>query len=102
MRRAGTYARAAGERMRDVREARGLTLLHVEQASDGRFNRNTIGTWERASRDVAVERLTEYAAWLGVSIFLLLPCDGMADLRAKFPQVPAAVLTRWWHDLGAM
>jgi len=102
MRRGGAYARAAGERMRDIRQERGLTLLHVEQASDGRFNRNTLGSWERGSRDVAVERLAEYADWLGVSILVLLPCDGMADLRARFPQVPGAVLTRWWHDLGAI
>lgn len=69
------YGIRLGQRMREVRETRGLSLGQVERASGGKFCAATVGSWERASREMTPERLAEYAQWLGVDIRRLLP-DG--------------------------
>lgn len=74
---ADDYARRTGARLRILRRQRGLSLLQVEQASCGQFRAATVGDWERGSqrgqRGQPVERLAEYARWLGVSMRLILP-----------------------------
>ncbi len=76
-----TYSARAGQRMRTVREQRGLSLAQVELASQGRFTVARVGSWERAERHVSAEDLARYADWLGVPLSLLLPPeDGERDL----------------------
>ena len=76
-----TYSARAGQRLRTVREQRGLSLAQVERASEGRFSAGRVGSWERAERHVSAEELARYAAWLGVPVRLLLPPeDGERDL----------------------
>ena len=69
----GAYAVQTGQLMRDVREARGMTLRDVEKASDGRWQALALGCWERGQRGIKVETLAGYAQWLGVDIRFLLP-----------------------------
>jgi transcriptional regulator with XRE-family HTH domain len=89
MRRAGKYAIATGERLRHVRQVLGYTLKAVEDKSGGEFPAVTVGSWERASRDVSIERLTQYAQFLGVSIIVLLPGEPEGAARRWRLSVPA-------------
>jgi transcriptional regulator with XRE-family HTH domain len=69
----GPYATAVGQRMREIREARGMTRPQVTRASRGQFDAQMLGSWERGDRGLYAEDLAAYAQWLGVDIRLLLP-----------------------------
>ena len=68
-----TYALAVGARLRQVRQERGLSLMRIEEKSDGRFKAVVIGSYERADRAVTVSRLAELAEFYGVTPAELLP-----------------------------
>jgi transcriptional regulator with XRE-family HTH domain len=72
---AGPYSAEVGRRMRQVRQARGLTLRGLEKASEGRFTAMTVGSWERGERGIRMPSLAAYAQWLGVSVRIFLPPD---------------------------
>jgi transcriptional regulator with XRE-family HTH domain len=67
------YAKALGENLRRVRQERGLSLMRIEEKTEGRWKAVVIGSYERADRAVTVPRLAELAELYGVPVADLLP-----------------------------
>ena len=90
-----TYARRSGVLMRQVRKARGLSLPGIEEASCGRFKAGMVGSWERGGRGAGIDKLHEYAEWLGVNIAILLPpSEGVLAWRFSMADQAAAKAVR--------
>src|SRR5581483_2580788 len=70
------YAHTLGRRLRAIRIQQGLSLHGVEKKSDGRWKGVVIGSYERGTRAVTVQRLAELADFYGVPVSELLPPDG--------------------------
>jgi transcriptional regulator with XRE-family HTH domain len=73
-----SYARAVGEKLRDLRHQQGLALLAVEEASGREFKAAMLGAYERGDRTISVSRLQRLAHLYGVPVDRLLPGDGPA------------------------
>ena len=69
------YARALGERLRNIRVQKGMSLHDVQEASRGRWKAAVVGAYERGDRNVTVARLAELADFYGVPVSELLPED---------------------------
>src|SRR5665213_3389872 len=67
------YARLVGERLRDVRKQKGLSLQAVEARSDKEFKASVLGAYERGERSISVPRLQRLAAIYNVPVDQLLP-----------------------------
>jgi transcriptional regulator with XRE-family HTH domain len=70
------YAKALGERLRDIRTQKGMSLQEVQEASGGRWKAAVIGAYERGDRNVSVARLSQLADFYGVPVPRILPEDG--------------------------
>lgn len=70
-----SYSREVGERLRDVRIERGLSLQDVERNSAGRWKAAVVGSYERGDRNISATRLLELAEFYGVSPGEVLPGD---------------------------
>jgi transcriptional regulator with XRE-family HTH domain len=70
------YAKALGERLRDIRAQKGMSLQEVQEASGGRWKAAVIGAYERGDRNVSVARLSQLADFYGVPVPRILPEDG--------------------------
>ncbi len=70
-----TYARSVGERLRNVRLQKGLSLHEVEMSSDQEFKASVLGAYERGERAISVPRLHRLARFYGVPVDQLLPRD---------------------------
>lgn len=57
-------ARAAGARLRALRDARGLSLKRMEAACGGRFTAGQVSGWERGERDPACQEAEWYLRFL--------------------------------------
>lgn len=68
-----TYARAVGERLRNLRRQQRLSLLAVEEASRREFKASVLGAYERGERIISVLRLQRLAELYGVPVDQLLP-----------------------------
>ena len=68
-----SYSREVGERLRDVRIARGLSLQEVERSSNGRWKAAVVGSYERGDRNISATRLLELAEFYDVSPAEVLP-----------------------------
>jgi transcriptional regulator with XRE-family HTH domain len=55
------YPQSLGHRLRAIRVQQGLSLHGVEKKSGGRWKGVVIGSYERGSRAVTVQRLAELA-----------------------------------------
>jgi transcriptional regulator with XRE-family HTH domain len=78
------YSLQVGNRLREVRKQRSLSLQAVESRSDGEFRASVLGAYERGERAISVARLQRLAALYEVSVDFLLPTHGDArtlDLR---------------------
>jgi transcriptional regulator with XRE-family HTH domain len=73
-----SYTRAVGDRLRNLRRQRGLSLLAVETASDREFKASVLGAYERGERVISVLRLQRLAALYRVPVDQLLPRPHMA------------------------
>jgi transcriptional regulator with XRE-family HTH domain len=73
-----SYTREVGERLRQVRIERGLSLQEVERASDGRWKAAVVGSYERGDRNISATRLLELAEFYEVSPADVLPGDQVA------------------------
>ena len=62
-----------GNRLREVRKRRRLTLGDVESISRGEFKTSVLGAYERGERGVSVSRLLRLAELYGVRPSELLP-----------------------------
>ncbi|MEW6724829.1 MAG: helix-turn-helix domain-containing protein [Bacillota bacterium] len=75
-----------GERLRRLRESRGLSIYDVERAT--RLHFSTISRYERNLRQPSLETIRELAALYGVSVLEIVGEDGE---RAA----PEAEVARW-------
>ncbi len=73
-----TYTRAVGDRLRNLRRQRGLSLLAVEEASDREFKAAVLGAYERGERVISVLRLQRLAEFYRVPVDQVLPRPGPA------------------------
>ncbi len=81
------YSKALGERLRNIRVQKGMSLQDVQQASSGKWKAAVVGAYERGDRNVTVARLSELADFYGVPVSEVLPEDGA-------PPSPSAVEAR--------
>lgn len=79
-----SYARAVGERLRNLRRQQRLSLLAVEEASGREFKASVLGAYERGERIISVLRLQRLAELYGVPVDQLLPrpAGGVAPAAA--------------------
>ncbi len=63
---------AVGARLREVRQALGLSLADVEHTSGGRWKAVVVGSYERADRALTVTKLFELAEFYRVPVVELL------------------------------
>ncbi len=78
-----TYARAVGERLRNLRRQQRLSLLAVEEASGREFKASVLGAYERGERIISVLRLQRLAELYGVPVDQLLPRTGSAPAMSN-------------------
>ncbi len=67
------YPKALGERLRNIRLQKGMSLQDVQQTSSGRWKAAVVGAYERGDRNVTVTRLSELAEFYGVPVSEILP-----------------------------
>jgi transcriptional regulator with XRE-family HTH domain len=70
-----TYAQNVGERLRNIRLQKGLSLHDVELASSKEFKASVLGAYERGERSISVPRLQRLARFYTVPVDHLLPRD---------------------------
>ncbi|MCA1839531.1 MAG: transcriptional regulator [Actinomycetota bacterium] len=70
-----TYAEMVGERLRNIRLQKGLSLHDVEISSTKEFKASVLGAYERGERSISVPRLQRLARFYGVPVDHLLPRD---------------------------
>ena len=71
------YTRLVGERLRNIRRQKNLSLQEVDSTSAHEFKASVLGAYERGERALSVPRLERLAKFYGVSIDQLLPRDPM-------------------------
>ena len=69
------YPKALGDKLRNIRLQKGMSLQDVQQASEGRWKAAVVGAYERGDRNVTVARLSELAEFYDVPVSEILP-DG--------------------------
>jgi transcriptional regulator with XRE-family HTH domain len=72
------YAELVGEKLRRMRQDRGLSLQEVCERSGGSFVVSTLSAYERGKRSLSLERLCELAEIYGQSPMSLLDIEGDA------------------------
>jgi transcriptional regulator with XRE-family HTH domain len=79
-----SYAEQVGDRLRNIRLQKGLSLHDVEQRSSKEFKASVLGAYERGERSISVPRLQRLAIFYGVPVDHLLPRLGpeMAESTA--------------------
>ena len=75
------YSKALGERLRRIRQQKGMSLQDVQQSSNGKWKAAVVGAYERGDRNVTVGRLSELAEFYGVPVGEILPEEASADPR---------------------
>jgi transcriptional regulator with XRE-family HTH domain len=70
-----SYARLVGERLRQIRQQKKLSLNEVENATNQEFKASVMGAYERGERMISVPRLERLAHFYGVTVDQLLPRD---------------------------
>lgn len=75
-----TYAELVGERLRNIRLQKGLSLHDVQSASKMEFKASVLGAYERGERSISVPRLERLARLYQVPVDHLLPrVDGPGE-----------------------
>jgi transcriptional regulator with XRE-family HTH domain len=75
------YAELVGEKLRRMRQERGLSLQEVCARSGGAFVVSTLSAYERGKRSLSLERLSELAAIYGQSPTSVLDLDSDSGSR---------------------
>ena len=83
------YAEAVGERLRNVRFQKALSLHDVEVDSRDEFKASVLGAYERGERSISVPRLQRLARFYGVPVDHLLPRDPEDELQSDSAAPPA-------------
>jgi transcriptional regulator with XRE-family HTH domain len=68
-----SYAQQVGDRLRNIRLQKGLSLHDVEERSTKEFKASVLGAYERGERSISVPRLQRLAMFYGVPVDHLLP-----------------------------
>jgi transcriptional regulator with XRE-family HTH domain len=75
-----SYASMVGERLRNIRLQKGLSLHDVQNASKMEFKASVLGAYERGERSISVPRLERLARLYQVPVDHLLPrTDGAEE-----------------------
>jgi transcriptional regulator with XRE-family HTH domain len=74
-----SYARLVGERLRQIRQQKKLSLSEVENSTNHEFKASVMGAYERGERMISVPRLERLAHFYGVTVDQLLPRDKQRD-----------------------
>jgi transcriptional regulator with XRE-family HTH domain len=80
-----SYARAVGDRLRNLRRQQSLSLLAVEEASGREFKASVLGAYERGERIISVLRLQRLAQLYGVPVDQLLPRSVASGRESDVP-----------------
>lgn len=75
------YSKELGDRLRKIRQQKGMSLQDVQHASEDRWKAAVVGAYERGDRNVTVARLSELADFYGVPVSELIPEDSPAGGR---------------------
>ncbi len=67
------YNERVGERLRSIRQQRGMSLQDVHRATNGEFKAAVLGAYERGERSLSLPRLRRLAACYDVPMNQLLP-----------------------------
>lgn len=67
------YAQMVGERLRNIRTQKSLSLHDVERTSKKEFKASVLGAYERGERSISVPRLQRLANFYAVPVDQLLP-----------------------------
>ncbi|MEZ5320656.1 MAG: transcriptional regulator [Microthrixaceae bacterium] len=67
------YGQKVGERLRDIRRQKRLSLQEVEAQSGQEFKASVLGAYERGERSISVPRLQRLALFYKVPVDQLLP-----------------------------
>lgn len=83
------YSELVGEKLRNIRLQKGLSLHDVEVASGKKFKASVLGAYERGERTISVSRLHGLARFYGVPVDQLLPRDPAdEDSATPTPSMP--------------
>ena len=85
-----SYAEQVGERLRNIRLQKGLSLHDVEERSSKEFKASVLGAYERGERSISVPRLQRLAIFYGVPVDHLLPKLGPEASEAAAPSAAGA------------
>jgi transcriptional regulator with XRE-family HTH domain len=86
-----SYAEQVGDRLRNIRLQKGLSLHDVEQRSGKEFKASVLGAYERGERSISVPRLQRLAIFYGVPVDHLLPRLGPELAESTTPAAEEAV-----------
>ncbi len=78
------YAELVGEKLRRMRQDRGLSLQEVCSRSGGSFVVSTLSAYERGKRSLSLERLCELATIYGQSPMSMLDIEDGPDFQRAF------------------
>ncbi len=67
------YSERVGERLRQIRVQRGMSLQDVHRATGGEFKAAVLGAYERGERSLSLPRLRRLASCYDVPMSQLLP-----------------------------
>jgi transcriptional regulator with XRE-family HTH domain len=81
-----TYAQQVGERLRNIRLQKGLSLHDVEERSEKEFKASVLGAYERGERSISVPRLQRLAMFYAVPVDHLLPRVVARDANGDSPE----------------
>ena len=70
--------------IRELRKKKGLTLKECEELSQGRFKAVVMGSYERGTRAISLERLQEIADFYGVPIHYFFKAEELVHQERKF------------------
>ena len=94
-----SYARLVGERLRQIRQQKKLSLSEVESSTNHEFKASVMGAYERGERMISVPRLERLAHFYGVTVDQLLPRDKQ---REGDTQTNSAAPTKLRIDLAKL
>ncbi len=75
------YSERVGERLRQIRVQRGMSLQDVHRATGGEFKAAVLGAYERGERSLSLPRLRRLATCYDVPISQLLPEEDTYEPR---------------------
>ena len=81
--RSAGSSRKVGERLRQIRRQKRLSLQEVEANSAQEFKASVLGAYERGERAISVPRLRKLAAFYNVPVDQLLPIEGAPDFGVE-------------------